>query len=100
MLSLTKMNVMPPGGYYYKQPETGMVFSGNEQFKAQAMAILAHRKGNRLARASFLETAEDLMAYTCARLPALCNATLPSATSSVPRSVRKCGACGGRKAAA
>lgn len=98
MLSILKMNVMPPGGYYYKQPETGMVFSGNEQFKAQSLMILAHRKGNHLARATYTEVAEDLMAFTCQRVPAICGALPPAATTSLPRAVRKCSSCGGRKA--
>jgi hypothetical protein len=98
MLSIIKMNTMPPKGYYYEQPGTGMKFSGNERFKGQCMMILAHRKGNALPRATYNEVAQDLMAFTCARMPALCGANTPAAGNSLPRSVRRCGSCGGRKA--
>lgn len=111
--------MLPPGGYAYTQPETGMVFGGNELFPAQCRKILAHRRGNHLGRATLDEVKEDVIAATCARLPALCEdvplpatpltiqqvpaataAPVPAVNTTVPaapRKARKCGACGGRK---
>ncbi len=101
---------MPTGGYRYTQPETGMKFNGNEPFKPQCLLILAHRKGNRLARATFAEVAEDVVAETCRRVPGICIETAITATAAVVTSgvatvstalatpKKKCGSCGGRKA--
>lgn len=102
MLRIARMNVHPPGGYKYVQPETGMKFSGNELFRSQCRLILAHRKGNALERATLEQVSADLVAYTCARVPGVCTngQTTAQATVAFPaqRKVGKCGACGGRKA--
>lgn len=98
MPDILRPSVWPPGGYQYKQPETGMEFDGNHQLKAQILLILAHRKGNGLARATYDEVVQDLVQYTCQRVPGVCGSATPAAKLAV-RPVRKCGACGGRKAA-
>jgi len=92
------MNVWPPGGFSYEQPVTGTKFGGNEQFKAQALLILSFRKGNGLARATYDEVAEDLMAFTCARLPALCTDSVRASYQGEAAAPRGCSSCGGRKA--
>lgn len=63
---------LPPGGFSYTQPETGVSFPGMTSFYGQVEAIVAHRKGNRLARATPVEVSEDLEAHTCARIPTAC----------------------------
>ena len=112
MLKIARMNVMPPGGYQYVQPDTGMKFGGNETFKSQCRLILVHRKGNHLPRASFAEVGQDVVEATCKRVPGICTQTAMTATAAVvsigigtvaigpaaPRPVRKCKSCGGRKA--
>lgn len=100
MLRLARMNVFPPGGFAYVQPETGMRFDGNTMFQAQARQIATHRRANNLPRASVEEAEEDLMATVCGRYPGVCIDTVNRAASalaarSAPR--RKCGSCGGRK---
>ena len=110
MLKIAKMNVMPPGGYQYVQPETKMQFNGNTQFKSQLKSILAHRKGNHLPGATLDAVAQDLVAYTCARVPGVCveasativtrlgvTAAVSGTEVTVTRQAGKCGSCGGRK---
>lgn len=93
------MNVLPPGGYRYEQPETGMKFDGNTLFRAQCRSILTHRKANNLARATEEEVEADLMVFTCQRVPGVCtNGADLAKLSAMPRKVRRCGSCGGRKA--
>jgi len=125
MRRILKPNIMVPGGYQYTQPETGRKFGGNSLFKAQCREILAHRKGNHLARATLDEVAEDLIAATCDRVPGVCGEiTVPApapvrqqrsaartqapAPDPAPAKIsapaaptvarKKCGSCGGRKA--
>lgn len=101
MLRIARANVLPPGGYSYRQPETGMEFDGNTLFRAQARQIATHRKANGLPRSTVDEASEDLMAYTCARVPGVCTDLSGPLSQAVPgsgtRRVRKCGSCGGRK---
>jgi hypothetical protein len=111
MLSITRMSVLPPGGYSYKQPETGMKFDGNTAFKPQVMQIRAHRLGNHLPRTTVEEVTQDLLDAVCARVPGVCNDSSVITAYSVatgrvtrtanspgqPREVRKCGSCGGRR---
>lgn len=105
------MNVLPPGGYTYVQPDTGMAFGGNETFKPQCRLILAHRVGNALARATLAEVGEDLVAHTCKRVPGICmedgttvafdlngvRVTTSAVRSAVAPVKKKCGTCGGSK---
>lgn len=103
MPSIAKMNVFPPGGYQYVQPGTGMNFGGNEGFRSQCKLILVHRKSNSLPRATPDEVAQDLMDFTCARVPGVCTegSQRPLSAAQVAsnnRPVRRCGSCGGRKA--
>lgn len=103
MPRIAKMNVLPPGGYKYVQPETGMQFDGNTLFRAQARLIATHRKANSLPRSSREEVEEDLMAYTCQRVPGICIDGSPAKSSAPPANgnpgpKRRCATCGGRKA--
>lgn len=101
MLRLTQLNVIPPGGYEYTQPETGMFFDGNLTFKPQCHAIRAHRRANNLPRTAIEEVAEDVVLATCTRLPALCKESTTRASQAIVTGVkstrRNCGTCGGRK---
>ena len=100
MLRLRKYDFNVPGGYRYVQPETGMKFDGNTLFKPQVKAILTHRKANNLTRTTWDEVADDLEAYTCARMPGVCYGTTDNTRQSSPARVaatRKCGGCGGRR---
>jgi hypothetical protein len=111
MRSITYMNVLPPGGYPYKQPGTGMEFDGNTPFKSQVYQIRAHRVGNNLPRQTFEEVAQDLVDFTCDRVPGVCSdggviqsysvatgtRTGTAASPGQPREVRRCGSCGGHR---
>jgi hypothetical protein len=125
MLSIAKPSIWPPGGYSYVQPDTGRRFDGNTPLTAQAYEISRYRLGNSLARSSVEECLEDLVAYTCARLPGICvqnsgraisAGRTPVATAirlqpklkpytaapariamAAPRVSKPCGSCGGRK---
>lgn len=104
------MNVIPPGGYAYVQPETGMRFDGNTTFRPQCRLILSHRKGNGLPRATLAEVTEDLMSHTCERVPGVCVSSEPAVfnerfnirileaiSPGVTRVTKRCGTCGGRR---
>lgn len=110
MLKIIKMAQFPKGGWIYVQPDTGMKFGGNERFKSQCHLILSHRRGNNLSRATFKEVEQDLVDFTCARIPGICiedNKTLSfsartNITTIAPKTdgppKKKCKTCGGRKA--
>lgn len=67
-MRLLNTNTLPPGGYPYVQPETGMKFQGMVGFSQQVAAIVAHRRKNQLQRSNAGDAAQDLHDYTCARL--------------------------------
>lgn len=110
MLKIVKMAQFPKGGWVYVQPETGMKFGGNERYKAQCRQILSHRKGNNLSKATLPEVEQDLVDYTCARIPGICiedsktmsfsgrtnTVTVAGKTEGPPK--KKCKTCGGRRA--
>src|SRR5512139_1061186 len=72
MLRLKRYDIAIKDGFWYKQPETGYRFDGNTGWRAQLRQIRTHRKGNNLPRQSLQEIADDLEAFTCSRLPAMC----------------------------
>jgi len=98
VVRLRRYDVAVKGGFTYVQPDTGFLFDGNTPWRAQLRQIRAHRIGNRLARQSLEEIADDLEAYTCNRLPNLCvERSAASASQKVPQRVGGCAGCGGRK---
>ena len=102
MLRLKRYDVAVLGGFTYRQAETGFVFNGNSTWKAQIRQIRAHRVGNNLPRQTLEEIADDLEAYTCARLPAMCSSrdkalTVNGTQRLSQQRVGGCSACGGRK---
>lgn len=103
MLRITRLNVIPPGGYQYTQAETGMFFDGNLSFKPQCYAVLTHRRANNLPRATIELVAEDVVAATCQRVPGICTdssakTSLAISTGVKSSSTKKCSTCGGRRA--
>lgn len=97
MPKLRKYNFNVPGGYRYKQPETGMEFDGNTPWKGQVQLILAHRKANNLARATYEEVWQDLEAFTCNRVPGVCVEGVTVMTGNPQITKKPCSTCGGRK---
>jgi len=67
-MRLLNINALPPGGFPYTQPETGMKFTGMVGFQQQVATIVAHRRKNNLARSNPGEVTQDLHDFTCARL--------------------------------
>lgn len=67
-MRLLSTKTLPPGGFPYIQPDTGMKFGGMVGFNDQVAAIVAHRRKNKLARSNPGEVTQDLHDYTCARL--------------------------------
>lgn len=69
MLRLASINNFPPGGFYYVQPGYPQKkFTTYDGFLDQARRISRFRTANNLSRSSVEESAEDLQAFTCARL--------------------------------
>lgn len=102
MLRVARMNVFPPGGWAYVQPETGMKFPGNALFKEQARQVATHRSANGLPRATQGESEDDLMATVCTRYPGICidsktRQSVSLGVSGGPKSRMGCSSCGGRK---
>lgn len=103
MLRLRRYDFSLKGGYQYTQPETGMRFDGNTPFRPQVNAILRHRTGNSLRRATWEEVAADLEAYTCARMPGACYDSMLKANGAIARTAapmrerQKCAGCGARR---
>lgn len=72
MYKLKNHAVKPPGGidhgsFFYKQPETGMEFDKDSLFETVA-AVSVHRTTNGLARASEVETGDDVEDQICKRV--------------------------------
>lgn len=60
---------MPRGGFPYTQPDPkGRDFPSVPMLEAQAQTVLAYRKGNGLARATYHECIEDVDHFTANRL--------------------------------
>lgn len=89
-MPLKTITTLPPGGFPYVQPGTGMKFNGMVPFNQQVGAILGHRRGNNLPGADSQTVATDLDAYTCQRLgndPRFCIDLTQKKTSSNPPQV-------------
>ena len=98
---------MPPGGYFFEDPKTGMKFEGmSVTFAEQVGNIVSHRMANPgvypKAEPQFLNwesVANELDAYTCTRLgnhPAFCYDPNVKTPINPPRiAVTACPKCGG-----
>lgn len=100
MPDLKRYNTVPPGGFPFIQEE-GIYkrWEFSVDLNARANEISDFRKGNNLPRASFDESLEDLVAYTCARVPNWCRTTDRTFTETSPIIVRRhrgCAGCGAR----
>lgn len=72
-MNIISKKTLPSGGFSYVQPGFESIpFPGMNGWTQQVSSIVTFRKGNNLPRATAVEVAEDLEAYTCARLPRIC----------------------------
>ena len=70
-LKLKTVKTIPKNGFVYVQPETSHPLGGMFSFSYVTDQIVAHRKGNKLSRATKDEASEDLENYTLGLHPEL-----------------------------
>lgn len=121
MSLIRRDGAMPPGGYYFQDPKTGMKFEGmSATFAEQVGTIISHRMANPkiypATEPQFLNwdsVANELDVYTCTRLgnhPSFCFDPNSKPAANVPRIVvaecpkcrgalieRTCPTCAGRR---
>jgi hypothetical protein len=84
-MSLKTREALPPGGWIYTQPQTGLVFREMSGFGEVAKKIQIHRMSNNLPGATLAQASEDLDEATCQRLgndPAFCQKKTPAVDGS------------------
>lgn len=71
--SLKDKHFVPPSGFEYRQPETGVKLNGFS-FTDTVRIVIEHRKANSLDRQSLDEVTEDVETQMCHRVPShFCN---------------------------
>ena len=68
MFKLKDPSLVPPGGFAYRQPETGAIIDG-QSLRDTAILVEKHRKANGLDRATFQESLDDVQHQICLRVP-------------------------------
>jgi len=94
-----KLDVFPPGGWQYFQPETGWQIKRPMEaaFPVAVDMIVKHRRANPVlaATATHEQAYEDLIAFTRTRLK-MNEASVAAIPPPTPTKRSGCGTCGGR----
>lgn len=67
-MPLRNISTFPPGGFLYKQKETGFKPTPMMPFPTVIAEVLGHRRGNNLAGATREEVERDVHEFNCQRL--------------------------------
>lgn len=70
-MKLTSLTTLPPGGFAYSQVFNGQVYTFPDvgfDIRSQTNIVLQFRKANGVPGATFDETLNDVIVFTCARL--------------------------------
>jgi len=104
MYRLRSYDITPPGGFSYHQTDgIDRVFRSSPMIEDTARSVMAFRKGNNLARATYPECLFDVSCYTCSRLnarlrPQFCVAAEPGvetiALNANAPGIAPCTSCG------
>jgi hypothetical protein len=65
---LRQTSMVPPGGYWYREPSTGVIRDG-QSLVGTIKQTVEHRLSNNLPRQSFEEAREDIECQICQRIP-------------------------------
>jgi hypothetical protein len=71
--TLKDLSLVPPEGFWFKQPETGVKLDGGS-LNGTAQKVVLHRQANSLPRQDYKEAMEDIQTQICQRVPSsLCH---------------------------